>query len=111
MNFFISESERKGTIYYEFYKGKWDGKTFWKSDSILLSDDILCDADGFVDAILEVVPCYDPFGETEINFDEWNKIGEIIIDKDAVSQEIYNELNEWLKDVFKNHNCFTILGI
>ena len=111
MKYFISESERKGTIYHEFYKGKWDGKTFWKSDSILLSDDILNDADGFVDAILEVVFCYDPFGETEITLDEWNKIGEIIATKDAVSQEIYKELNEWLADVFKKHKCFTILGI
>ena len=111
MEYFIHVSERKGTIYHEFYKGKWDGKTFWKSDSILLSDDILNDADGFVDAILEVIPCYDPFGETEITLDEWNKIGEIVVTKNMVSQEIYNELNEWLIDVFKNYKCFTILGI
>ena len=111
MEYFIHVSERKGTIYYEFYKGKWDGKTFWKSDSILLSDDILNDANGFVDAIIEVIPTYDCFGETRISIDDWYKIGEIIIDKDAVSREIYNELNEWLVDVFKNHKCFAILGI
>ena len=111
MKYFINPDERIGTVYHEFCKGKWDGKTFWKSDSILLSDDIMYQAIGFVDTIVKIIPNYDCFGETEIFVDKWNRIGEIIISKDKVSQEIYNELNEWLIDVFKEHNCFTILGI
>ncbi len=67
--------------------------------------------DGFVDAIVEVIPTYDPFGETEISIEEWNEIGKIVLTKDQKSQEVFNEANEWLKDVFKTYTCFTILGI
>lgn len=111
MKYFIFEKNREGSCYHEFYKGEWDGKTFWKSDSLLLSDDILVNSTGFVDAIIEVVPDYDCYGETKISIDEWKKIGEIIANKDKVSQEIYNELNDWLITVFKKYRCFTILGI
>ena len=34
MRFFCVESERKGTCYHEFQKGKWDEKTVWKADSL-----------------------------------------------------------------------------
>ena len=110
MKYFILNNQRDGSSYHEFYKGKWDEKTFWKSDSILLHDDYLYD-NGFVDAIYEIVPSYDPFGETEISVDEWKEIGKLILLKDEKSQEIYNEASKWLEDVFKNYSCFTILGI
>ena len=110
MKYFIFNNQRDGSSYHEFYKGKWDEKTFWKSDSILLHDDYLFD-NGFVDAIIDIIPTYDPFCETEITADEWKKIGNLILTKDEKSQEIYFEANEWLEDVFKKYNCFTILGI
>ena len=110
MKYFIFNNQRNGSSYHEFYKGQWDEKTFWKADSILLHDDYLFD-NGFVDAIIDIIPTYDPFGETEITADEWKKIGNLILTKDEKSQEIYFEANEWLEDVFKEYNCFTILGI
>ena len=109
MKYFVLDDQRKGTCYHEFYKGKWDEHTFWNADSISLHDDFMFD--GFVDAIVEVVPTYDPFGETEISIEEWNEIGKIILTKDQESQEVYNEANRWLKDVFKTYTCFTVLGI
>ena len=39
MKYFVKNSERESTCYHEFYKGKWDEKTFWKEDSLLLHDD------------------------------------------------------------------------
>lgn len=66
---------------------------------------------GFVDAIKEVIPSYDPFGETEVSFSEWKKIGQIIQQKDEKSKEIYKEADKWLEDVFKTNECFTILGL
>ena len=94
-NSIASELENKkwGSIYLtimnEFYKGKWDGKTFWKSDSISLDDDFLYS--GFVEAITEIVPTYDLYGETEISIEEWREIGKVILTKDSASQEVYNE--------------------
>ena len=110
MKYFILNNQRDGSSYHEFYKGKWDEQTFWKADSILLHDDYLYD-NGFVDAIYEIIPTYDPFGETEISVDEWKEIGKLILLKDEKSQEIYNEASQWLEDVFRNYSCFTILGI
>lgn len=78
MKYFIKDKDRKGTCYYEFYKGKWDGESFWKTDSILLQDDIVFQNEEFIDAILEVVPSYNPFGETEISNVEWKAIGQFI---------------------------------
>lgn len=111
MKYFVSDNERNGTCYHEFYKGKWDGKTFWKDDSISLHDNIMFEYKGFVDAILEVIPTYDPFGETEITLEEWEKIGLNTMLRDEVSKEIYHEADIWAKEVFKEHKCFTILGI
>ena len=110
MKYFILNNQRDGSSYHEFYKDKWDEKTFWKYDSILLHDDYLYD-NGFVDAITEVVPNYDPFGETEISVDEWKEVGKLILSKDKKSQEIYYEANKWIEDVFEKYTCFTILGI
>lgn len=109
MKYFVYDKQRKGTCYHEFYKGKWDGKTFWKSDSISLDDDFLYS--GFVEAITEIVPTYDLYGETEISIEEWREIGKVILTKDSASQEVYNEATNWLEGVFLEYNCFTILGI
>lgn len=67
MKYFVRNKERENTCYHEFYKGKWDGNTFWKEDSISLHDNIMFENKGFVDAIMEVIPTYDPFGETEVS--------------------------------------------
>ena len=111
MKYFVNDNERKGTCYHEFYKGEWDGKTFWKEDSIPIHDEIMYKNRGFVEAIEEVIPTYDPYDITEVSFENWIKIGKIIQQKDENSKEIYKEANEWLEDVFKENDCFTILGI
>ena len=110
MKFFICEDQRRGTCYHEFYKGKWDGRTFWKSDSILLHDDLMYDG-GFVEAIVCVIKEYDPFGETMISIEQWRRIGEIVQSKDDKAKELYKEADQWLKEVFETYDCFTILGI
>lgn len=111
MKYFVFDEEREGTCYHEFYKGKWDGKTFWKSDSISLDDDILYEHPGFVDAIMEIIPNYNPLGETEISSEQWKAIGNAVKQKHHDSIELYQEADEWLKRVFEEYGCFTILGI
>ena len=109
MKYFVFDYQRNGSCYHEFYKGKWDGHTHWKADSIMLDDDLLCN--GFVDAIIEIVPDYGPYGVTEISFGEWKEIGNVILTKDKMSQELYSEADKWLRKVFEDYSCFTILGI
>ena len=109
MKYFVFDYQRNGSCYHEFYKGKWDGCTHRKADSIMLDDDLLCN--GFVDAIIEIVPDYAPYGVTEISVDEWQKIGNVILTKDKTSQKLYSEADKWLRKVFEDYSCFTILGI
>ena len=91
MKYFVKNSERESTCYHEFYKGKWDEKTFWKEDSLLLHDDVMFKNQGFVDAVMEVIPTYDPFGETEISPKIWKKIGQVIKEKDERAKELYDK--------------------
>ena len=111
MKYFVTDRERDGTCYHEFYKGRWDGKTFWKEDSISLHDNIMFQAKEFIAALVVCVSKYDPFGETEITADEWIKIGTLISSKDNISKKVYEEANKWAKEVFKSYGCFTILGL
>lgn len=50
-------------------------------------------------------------GETEISLEIWEKIGQVIKEKDEKSKELYQEADVWLNDVFKEYECITILGI
>lgn len=109
MKYFVYDYERKSTNYHEFYKGKWDEKTFWHPDSISIDDNILYENPDFVDAIISVIPTYDPFGETEINHKQWIDIGKKVTD--TQSKELYEEASEWLKTIWDKYPCFTILGL
>jgi hypothetical protein len=109
MTYFIRKDQQVGSCYHEFYKGAWDGRSFWSGDSILLHDDVM--AGGFEEAIREVIPAYDPCGVTEISVSQWRDIGRRVLRKDVPSQEQYKEADDWLAGVFQEHPCFTILGI
>lgn len=110
MKYFIKESERKGTCYHEFQKGKWDESTFWHKDSLLIHDDIFFNLK-LGDLFKEIVPDYNPSGETEINQEQWKSIyskAEFIGGEIKLAIE---ELDVWVKDNFQTENIFTILGL
>ena len=109
MKYFVYDHERKGTNYYEFYKGKWDGVTFWHPESISIDDNIIFKNPNFVDSIKTIVPSYDPFGETEISKEEWQEIGRQITDEK--SRKLYEEATEWLNTIWDEYHCFTIIGL
>ena len=78
MKYFVENSGRKGTCYHEFYKGKWDGATFRKDDSVFLHDDTLDQCGGLVEALMLIIPSYDRYGPTEVFAADWEKIGKAI---------------------------------
>ena len=110
MNYFVYDNERKNTVYHEFQKGSFDGHTFWKSDSISLSDDFLIKL-GIRDLFISVIPNYNDYSEFEINKDLWNCImwkakqigGEVLM--------CILEANEWVTNVYLEHDVFTIIGV
>ena len=79
MKFFVSAEKIEGTCYHEFYKGVWDGKTFWAKDSLCLHDDILSKHSGFEKALRETISSFDPLGVTKVFPAQWKKIGEIVL--------------------------------
>lgn len=108
--YFVKSKDRHGSCYYEFYKGKWDKKTFWKDDSIYIHGDDWQDCN-FVDILIKHAPDFYPFGETEINQEQWE-----LIKKDAMlsgekTAKIVTQADEWMIDTFSKHKVFTILGI
>ena len=112
MKYFVTGQERAGTCYHEFMKGKWDGVSFWKEDSICLHDDILYESGGFEKAIAAAAPSYNPWGATEISRRQWEEIGKLVAaGDDEKCRELYREADDWAQDVFPAFECFTILGI
>jgi hypothetical protein len=110
MYYFCTVSNRVGTCYHEFYKGKWVHKTFWKSDSILLHDDTLEEL-GLYKAFAAVLPDYDRYGETQVNQSQWESILDYASQLDTEAKAALSEATAWVGDVFENGEVFTILGI
>ncbi len=112
LSIFITNDERKGTCYHEFAKGKWDEETVWRDDSIYLHDDDLQDCEIFYKALREAVPNYDRYGVAELNRQEWDKVGDIVLKStDFHSVKLYLEANKWVQENFKDNEVFSILGI
>lgn len=109
MKYCCTESDRKGTCYHEFQKGKFNG-SFWKEDSILIHDDDLYMLH-MADVFHSVVPSYNVYGETEIVKEQWNEIYRRALEIDGEIKIAINELNFWAKMVFETEEMFTILGI
>lgn len=110
MKYFTTLHECKGTCYHEFYKGKWDGHTFWKEDSLYLHDDVLYNLK-LEDIFYQVNSSYDPYNETEINIDQWMQICTIAETIGGEVEEAINEAKSWLQETLEEDNLFTILGI
>jgi len=111
-----TESDRKGTCYHEFQKGKFNG-SFWKEDSLLIHEDSLLIHDDnlyilhLADIFHSVVPSYSEYGETEIIKEQWNEIYNRASEIDGEIKIAIDEINCWAKIVFKTEDIFTILGI
>lgn len=107
-----TRSQLGSTCYYEFYKGKWDEQKmeYWRKDSLYIHDDhmYLLKLDAL---ICSVVEAYAPFGETEIDPAQWQRIRD---GAEAAGGELLNAVNEavsWVEDTFRTHGVVTILGI
>ena len=110
MKYFVYDNEIKNTVYHEFQKGSFDGHTFWKSDSISLSDDFLITL-GIDDFFASVIPNYNDYSEFEIDKELWNCIMQKAQQVGGEVLECILEANEWVKNTYLEHDIFTIIGI
>lgn len=109
MDKFIPAAKRQGSCYHEFYRGKWDGVSFWKEDSILLHDDLL--SIKFAELLRAAIPGYDPLGVTEVNRADWQAAGKLALAADPETAALFAEADRWAMETFSMHDRFTILGI
>lgn len=112
MNYFVTAPRRQGTCYHEFWRGKWDGVSFWAAGSILLHDDVLSEyGESLAEALLAVIPNYAPYGVAEVTHAQWEAVGARTEAAGGTAAELYREADAWAQEVFRTHDCFTILGI
>ncbi len=108
--YFVCANQCEGLCYHEFYKGKWDRESFWSEDSIYIYHGNFINT-GFEKLLLEVLPTYNPFGETEITESDWEKIVNKALVADVKNADIVNEVGEWIQETFKKYDVFTVLGV
>ena len=106
--YFITESERKGTCYFEFQKGEFDG-TFWLEDSLLLEADIF-DELGLCNYFELAVPDFYYYGPNRISREQWKQLVSIV-PKNSKAEEVLEELMFWAEECFEKCGTFSVLGI
>lgn len=111
MKYFIYENQRgDATYYHEWYKGHFDGVSFWKSDSLLISEDIHGIL-GLEEIFKVFIPDYDPLGETEVSENQWHMIMKKATETGGQLYECLKEADNWATETFKEHNIFTMIGM
>lgn len=83
---------------------------FWKEDSLCISDDDMYSL-GLDNLLSCALDKYAPFGETEIDAEQWRQI---YSDAEKIGGSLFEailEVTPWVEDNFKQYTIFTILGI
>lgn len=111
MKYFCRNPERRGTCYHEFIGGAWDGKTFWREDSVCLHDEIFNEYPEFFDAWTAGFPEFEAFGINRLTPEHWKRIRSAAEEKSGAAREITDEIDEWIEEAFALHGFVTILGI
>jgi hypothetical protein len=109
LKYFIRLNKMEHTAYHQFQKGKWDGETFWRIDSLLLSDEIYREL--HLLKLFQIIPGYDPYEVMEIGKEQWNMIKENGASLGAEVQELVEEADPWVKENFETSDVFTIIGL
>ena len=110
LKYFSTEGSRQGTCYHEFQKGKWDGHTFWKEDSLLIHDDVHLELKLY-GLFKQVLPTYDAFGDIAVNKTQWQEIYAMAEEIGGEMFEAIQEADAWVKECFETEEVFYMLGI
>ena len=110
MKYFIYENQRDTTCYHEWYKGHFDGVSFWQNDSLLISDDIHWTL-GLEEIFKTFIPDYNPVGEIEVSENQWHMIMKKASEIGGQLYECLKEADSWVTETFKEHNIFTMIGM
>ncbi|MMZ65845.1 hypothetical protein FRY98_12750 [Paenibacillus faecis] len=95
---------------FEFMQGRLSG-THWLEDSIYLTEETIAETQ-LVDYLTLTLRDFNYYGPTEVTQEEWNQIMQNVnASNSEIAKQLVNEIDEWAKNCFKSHSCFTICGI
>lgn len=83
---------------------------FWKDDSICIHDDIVYEH-GLDTLLLQVIPEFDPFGETRVTAGDWKTIRALAAEIGGTVYELVCDADNWIRETFSEYTTFTILGL
>ena len=109
MKYFCSNCERDGSCYHEFQRGKWDGSSHWKADSVLIHDDMMRET-GLDLLLTECIPGYNPWGPTEVSLAQWEAVRMRAQQTGGTAAAAADEADEWVRADGATA-VFSILGI
>lgn len=112
MKYFVTENRRReshSTCYFEFQRGKYDGKC-WKEDSLSIQDGLF-NKTGLGKVLDEVLTDFDYYGTTEVSLEQWEKIKAILSESGGELKELLAELGPWAEENFKEYDFFTVWGM
>lgn len=98
------DSERQGTCYFEFQRGRNPGR-FWRTSSIYMEDEVF-DRLNLPELFAGALPDFDYYGETEVTPEQWDRIKTGAGRMGPQTRAAISELDGWAQDCFCTGACF-----
>ena len=104
------ETNIQGGCFFEFQRGKWDGKSHWKSDSLYLYADVF-DGLGIYPVFANAFELFNYYGPNEVTRDIWDKIVLNSRKTGGETAALIDEAIPWAEENFLRFDVFYMLGI
>ncbi len=101
-----SEIEGRGTLWHEFFPGKWN-ENVWNEDSLYIHDDVMHDC-GLTKLLRENVHGYDMYGVSTVRAADREKLFE---NAEGSALKALEEIDSWMRSALEKFGELTILGI
>lgn len=109
MQYFKTEAERRGSLWFEFQKGDFQHK-YWLNDSLYLYADTFDELKLF-DLFSKAIPHFEYYGLTKVTIGDWQALLTLAHDCGGEKEKVVMELAPWAEACFEMGNSFTICGI
>lgn len=103
------DSERQGTCYFEFQRGRNPGR-FWRTSSIYMEDEVF-DRLNLPELFAGALPDFDYYGETEVTPEQWDRIKTGAERMGPQTRAAISELDGWAQACFAQEPVFRVLGL
>lgn len=111
-HFLCNAAQRKargGTLYFEFQRGRHQGK-HWLDRSVYLYADLF-DQLNLYELFVQALPHFDYYYLTEVTPEQYEKLASLALARGGDTAALFRELDHWVRDCFLTENVFTICGI